>query len=74
MSMSNNAILIRCGTSNSMRVKISTPSNNPPLLRYVPLSHHKKGQSPFVECLQSIASMGRPPAKLTIEEDRKAHV
>ena len=68
MSMSNNAILIGCGTSNSMRAKISTPFNNPPLLRYVPLSHHKKGQSPFAECLQSIACMGRPPTKLTMED------
>ena len=43
-----------CGsesTSNSMKAKISMPSNNPPLLRYVPLSHRKKGQSPFPECL-----------------------
>ena len=55
-------------TSNSMRAKISTPSNNPPLLHYVPLSHRKKGQSPFTECLQSIAGMGRPLAKLTMED------
>ena len=55
-------------TSNSVRAKISTPFNNPPLLHYVPLSHHKKGQSPFAECLQSIADMGRPLAKLTIED------
>ena len=68
MSMSNNAILIGCGTSNSMRAKISTPSNNPPFLCYVPLSHRKKKQSPFAECLQSIAGMGRPPAKLTMED------
>ena len=51
-----------------MKAKTSTPFNNPPLLRYVPLSHHKKGQSPFAECLQSIASMGRPPVKLTMED------
>ena len=55
-------------TSNSMRVKISTPSNNPSFLRYLPLSHCKKGQSPFAECLQSIADMGRPPTKLTMED------
>ena len=55
-------------TSNSVRAKISMPSNNPPLLCYVPLSQRKKGQSPFAECLQSIAGMGRPPAKLTIED------
>ena len=55
-------------TSNSARVKISTPSNNPPFLCYVPLSHRKKEQSPFAECLQSIAGMGRPPAKLTMED------
>ena len=55
-------------TSNLVRVKISTPSNNPPFLRYVPLSHRKKGQSPFTECLQSIAGMGRPPPKLTMED------
>ena len=54
--------------SNSMRVKISTPSNNPSFLRYLPLSHCKKGQSPFAECLQSIADMGRPPTKLTMED------
>ena len=51
-----------------MKAKTSTPFNNPPLLRYVPLSHRKKGQSPFAECLQSIASMGRPPVKLTMED------
>ena len=44
-----------------MKAKISTPSNNPPLLRYIPLSHRKKGQSPF-------AGMGRPLAKLTMED------
>ena len=55
-------------TSNSVRAKISTPSNNPPFLRYVPLSHRKKGQSPFAECLQSIADIGRPPTKLTVED------
>ena len=55
-------------TSNSIRAKISTPSNNPPLLRYVPLSHRKKGQSPFAECLQSIAGIGRPTTKLTMED------
>ena len=55
-------------TSNSMRAKISTPSNNPQFLCYVPLSHRKKGQSPFVECLQSIVDMGRPPMKLTMED------
>ena len=55
-------------TSNSVRAKISTPFNNPPLLHYVPLSHRKKGQSPFAECLQSIAGMGRPLAKLTMED------
>ena len=38
-------------TSNSMREEISTPSKNPPFLRYVPLSCRKKGQSPFMECL-----------------------
>ena len=30
-------------TSNLVRAKISMPSNNPPFLRYVPLSHRKKG-------------------------------
>ena len=55
-------------TSKSVRAKISMPSNNPPLLRFVPLSHRKKGKSLFVECLQSIAGMGRPPAKLTMED------
>ena len=30
-------------TSNSMRAEISTLSNNPPFLHYVPLSHCKKG-------------------------------
>ena len=39
-----------------------------PLLYYVPLSHRKKGQSPFAECLQSIADMGRPPTKLIMED------
>ena len=48
-------------TSNSVKAKISTPSNNPPLLHYISLSHHKKGQSPF-------AGMGRPLAKLTMED------
>ena len=51
-----------------MRAKISMPSNNPPFLRYVPLSCRKKGQSPFAECLQSIADIGRPPTKLTMED------
>ena len=51
-----------------MRAKISTPSNNPPFLRYVPLSHRKKGQSPFAKCLQSITDTGRPPTKLTMED------
>ena len=55
-------------TSNSVRAKISTPSNNPPFLRYLPLSRCKKGQSPFAECLQSIADIGRPPTKLTMED------
>ena len=44
------------------------PSNNPPFLRYVPLSHRKKGQSPFAKCLQSITDTGRPPTKLTMED------
>ena len=51
-----------------MRAKISSPFNNPPLLRYVPLLHRKKGQSPFAECLQSIVGVKRPPAKLTMED------
>ena len=55
-------------TSNSVRVEISTPSNNPPFLRYIPLSRRKKGQSPFAECLQSIVDMGRPPTKFTMED------
>ena len=55
-------------TNNSVRAKISMPSNNPQFLCYVPLSHYKKGQSPFAECLQSIADMGRPPTKLTMED------
>ena len=55
-------------TSNLVRAKISTSSNNPPFLRYVPLSRCKKGQSPFVECLQSIAHVGRPPTKLMMED------
>ena len=55
-------------TSNSMRAEISTLSNNPPFLHYVPLSCRKKGQSPFAECIQSIADMGRPPSKLTMED------
>ena len=42
-------------TSNSVKAKISTSSNSPPFLRYVPLSCRKKGQSQFVECPQSIA-------------------
>ena len=42
-------------TRNSVRVEISTLSNNPLFLPYVPLSHRKKGQLPFAECLQSIA-------------------
>ena len=55
-------------SSNSVREKISMPSNNPPFVFYVPLSHHKKGQSPFAECLQSTVNMGRPPTKLTMED------
>ena len=55
-------------TSNSLRAEISMPSNRPSFLRYVPLSHHKNGQSPFVECLQSIEDMGRPSTKLTMED------
>ena len=54
-------------TNNSVRAKISTPSNNPPFLHYVPLSHRKKGQSSFAECLQSIADIERPPTKLTMK-------
>ena len=42
-------------TSNLVRAEISRLSNNPPFLCYVPLSRRKKGQSPFVECPQSIA-------------------
>ena len=41
-------------TSNLVRAEISTPSNNPLFLRYVPLSCRKKGQSQFMECPQSI--------------------
>ena len=55
-------------TSNLVREEISTPCNNPPFLRYVPLSCCKKGQSPFTECLQSIVDKGRPPTKLTMED------
>ncbi|XP_075633633.1 uncharacterized protein LOC142606119 [Castanea sativa] len=55
-------------TSNSGGQKISTPSDNPPFLCYVPLSCRKKGQSPFTECLQSIVNKGRPPTKLTMED------
>ena len=55
-------------TSNSVRAEGSTPSNNPPFLCYVSLSRRKKGQSPFMECLQYIADMGRPPTKLTMED------
>ena len=55
-------------TSNSVKAKISTSSNSPPFLRYVPLSCCKDGQSPFAECLQSIEDMGRPLAKLTMED------
>lgn len=44
------------------------PSNSPPILRYVLLSRRKNGQSPFVECLQSTEDIGRPPAKLMIED------
>ena len=44
------------------------PSNNPPFVCYVPLSHRKKGQSPFAECFQSTVNMGRPPTKLTMED------
>ena len=55
-------------TSNAVRAEISTPSNNPPFLRYVPLSRRKNGQSPFAECLPSTEDVGRPPAKLTIED------
>ena len=51
-----------------MKAQTSTPFNNPPLLRYVPLSHRKKGQSPFAECLQSIADIRRPPTMLTMED------
>ena len=55
-------------TSNLVREEISTPCNNPPFLRYIPLSHCKKGQSPFTECLQSIVDKGRPSTKLTMED------
>ena len=55
-------------TSNSVRAEIATPSNSPPFLQYVTLSHHKNGQSPFAECLQSTEDMQRPPAKLTMED------
>ena len=55
-------------TSNLVRAKISTPSNNPLFLRYVPLSCRKKGQSPFAKCLQSTINIGRPPTKLTMED------
>ena len=51
-----------------MKAEISTLSDNLPFLRYVPLSRCKKGQSPFIKCLQSIADMGRPPTKLTMED------
>ncbi|KAK9988734.1 hypothetical protein SO802_028973 [Lithocarpus litseifolius] len=55
-------------TSNSVRVEISTPSNSLPFLRYVPLSRCKNGQSPFTKCLQSTEDMGRPSAKLKMED------
>ena len=55
-------------TSDAVRAKISTPSNSPPFLRYVPLSRRKNGQSPFSECLQSTEEMGRPSARLTTED------
>ena len=55
-------------TNNSVRVEISTPSNSPPFLRFIPLSHRKNGQSPFAECLQPTEDMGRPLAKLTVED------
>ena len=55
-------------TSNVVRAEISTPSNSPPFLHYLLLSCRKNGQSPFVECLQSIEDMGRPPTKLTMED------
>ncbi|KAL4615632.1 hypothetical protein ACB092_07G140800 [Castanea dentata] len=55
-------------TSNLERAESSTPSNNPPFLRYVPLSHRKNGQSPFAECLQSTMDMRRPPTKPTMKD------
>ena len=60
-------------TNNSVRVEISTPSNNSPFLRYVPLSRHKNGQSPFAECLQSTKDMERPLAKLMMEDVKSCH-
>ena len=60
-------------TSNSVKAKISTSSNSPPFLRYVPLSCCKDGQSPFAECLQSIEDMGRPLAKLMMEDVKSCH-
>ncbi|XP_030940238.1 uncharacterized protein LOC115965196 [Quercus lobata] len=48
---------------------ISSSKKGPePFLRYIPLSHHKNGQSPFTECLQSTKDVGRLPAKLTMED------
>lgn len=55
-------------TSNSIRTETSTPSNNSPVLRYVPLSHRKNGQSPFVECLRPTEDMEKPFIKLTMED------
>nr|XP_023885550.1 uncharacterized protein LOC111997666 [Quercus suber] len=55
-------------TSNSIKAEISTPSNNPSFLHYVPLSHRKNGQSPFVECLRSTKDLEKPSTKLTMED------
>ena len=51
-----------------MRAKISMLSINLPFLHYVPLSRRKKGQSPFAECIQSLADIGRPTTKATMED------
>ncbi|XP_023925929.2 uncharacterized protein LOC112037349 [Quercus suber] len=55
-------------TSNSIKAEISTPSNNPPFLRYIPLSLRKNGQSPFVECLRSTKDIEKHFTKLTMED------
>ncbi|KAA0054384.1 gypsy-like retrotransposase [Cucumis melo var. makuwa] len=43
-------------------------TSNPPILRYVPLSRRKKGESPFVESPQVLRETFTTPLKITKQE------